>query len=91
MDTAFVSMYTARSNYSDTATAKYNTSIQQHQHKTSIKPVIFDHFEKSLEDAATATKLWPDVTRNVVNYSAVQLHSSYVANGCVQLSITCSN
>jgi len=46
-------------------------SRSQSLSKTSIKPVIFDHLEESLEDAATVIKLRPSMSEHILNHTAV--------------------
>jgi len=53
--------------------------------KITIQPVIFDHLVKSLENAARLIKLRTGMSRDVSNYTCIELTPSNFANSRIQL------
>jgi len=53
--------------------------------KITIQPVIFDHLVKSLENAARLIKLRTGMSRDVSNYTCIELTPSNFTNSRIQL------
>ena len=52
------------------------------------RPVILDHLEESLENAAGVIKLWAGVLRDISDYTRIELNASHFADGRIQLTNT---